>query len=151
MGNKRLSFRGIYHHHEKLNHATILLCDAINSVKGLKVSSVNIPQIDYAESENNEIRIFLEFETQKALFFLSRCISRRYWTHGSEWWITLPDCSDTEAKPHVMLKSYTKEAYVQAISLVENMNHHLNHVNFRNTFGFTDDDFHFVEYMIEKL
>jgi len=75
----------------------------------------------------------------RGLFFLTRCTDRRYWQHGYEWKISL-SVSDTIIDGILptmfLLESEAKgeDAYSQAKDLIKNMDHHLNHDNFKKYF-----------------
>ena len=68
---------------------------------------------------------------------------RRYWKYGYLWKIEL-SVGDT-MRDGILPTTYLlhsgpivgEDAYMQAESLIENMNHHLNHVNFLNGYGFS--------------
>ena len=104
--------------------------EAIKSLPGIKIScsSDSIGPL-------KPYMIFLRATNKKGLAFLTRCIDHRYWKYGHIWKLELI-ISDTLYHGDVITywlhsgKSTGKEAYEQAVDLVENMEYHLNHENF---------------------
>ena len=96
----------------------------------------------------NSVLIFLHIEecTQEGLFFLTRCMDRRYWEHGNKWRIEL-EVGDVEYpngdRPITyMIFRPLQDGDTEQIlldeckSLVNNMNAHFNHDGFMNHSGF---------------
>jgi len=120
----------------------IPLCNAINALPGVKTIG------SCCGHGEHEFRIwFMVEKRQDGLFFLTRCADRRYWKYGHLWKIELSvgDLFEKKQLPiYYELHSgsiFGKRAYEQAESLVENMNYHLNHVNFMNGFELNVKDF----------
>jgi len=116
------------------------LCNALNALPGISTTE------SCCGHGREKFSIF--FQTygrchKEGLFFLARCIDRRYWKHGHHWEATLV-VGDTypQQEPRLGLPvSYIlacevkgEEAYKQAEDLVRNLNHHLNHANFIKAF-----------------
>lgn len=116
------------------------LCDALNSVKGIQTSE------SCCGHGERPFHVWFKVTDMKGLFFVTRCVDRRYWKQGHEWGITLHvgDTIEDGILPTGFLLGSEKvgeEAYRQAASLVENLNHHLNHEAFKRLFGFDICDF----------
>lgn len=110
------------------------LCDAMNSLPGIHT-------IDSCYGHGiNRFSVFFKCTNQAGLFFLTRCVDHRYWTHGEQWLIKLSvgDTIDEHGLPVTYEissgSSVGKEAVIQAYSLIENMLHHLNHEGFLNEY-----------------
>lgn len=118
----------------------ITLCDALNSVKGITTSG------SCCGHDSCPFYIFFRVTLMKGLFFVTRCVDKRYWKHGHEWTIDLSvgDTIVDDVLPtafRLQSEKVGEEARQQALDLVENMNNHLNHINFKKGFGLTFDDF----------
>jgi len=116
------------------------LCNALNAVKGI------ITTDSCCGHDKNPFIIFFKATSFKGLFFVTRCIDRRYWKHGWKWTceLSVGDMIVDGILPTSFVlssKEVGNEAYKQANDLVENMNHHLNHVAFKKGFGLTFGDF----------
>ena len=65
---------------------------AIQALPGVHVTSSNLDKsFDSIKKKWNGVLIFIHIEecTQEGLFFLARCMDRRYWEHGHKWRIEL--------------------------------------------------------------
>ena len=124
----------------------IELCDCINSLPGLKTSESccghgKRPFIIFFYIEN------FDSLGEQGLFFLTRCIDRRYWKYGHIWKLELSvgDMSSITNYPTSFLlhsgDSKGDEAYNQCKDLIDNMIYHLNHKNFINEFKINLDNF----------
>lgn len=107
------------------------LCNAINSLPGLKTSQ------SCCGHNKEPFRIYfdiLPYQSNEGLFFLTRCVDKRYWKYGNKWSISLcvGDRFDKILPIAFVLSSECKgeEAYDQSIDLVKNMQRHLNHASF---------------------
>jgi len=84
--------------------------------------------------------------TLRGLFFLTRCVDRRYFKHGHQWNINLSvgDTYNSGILPTCFLlesEEVGRIAYLQAVDLLTNMNYHLNHKNFNKGFDININDF----------
>lgn len=134
---------GLIHYYGGMDKESIPLCDAINALPGLKT----IESCCGHGEKPFMIWFQCDCSTQDGLFFLTRCMDRRYWKHGYDWSVSL-EVGDTLQSDYILptyfvlqsqsihgKKSVGKEAYKQAKSLIENMNFHLNHENFIKGFN----------------
>ncbi len=125
------------------------LCYALNSIPGIQTMS--------SCSGHNEKPISIMFDCNdfKGLFFLVRCIDRRYSKYP---WLLELWCGDTAEEGYTATvfwlrsihpcmrnghhqEAVGQEAYDQAQYLIENMNYHLNHQNFMKIFDLNDSLF----------
>lgn len=114
----------------------IPLCNTLNSLKGIET-------FESCCGHNKEpYRIFFVSKNSNiGLFILTRCINSRYWKFGHLWKIELTvgdTCFKNKYLPiHYYLHSGNivgENAYLQANDLIENINYHLNHKNFKKLF-----------------
>jgi len=97
-------------------------------------------------------KIYFKVGDLEGLFFLARCVDGRYWEYGYKWKIEV-DVGDYKEKlpywpTHFLLHSGDvkgKDAYKQAISLIENMYYHLNHENFITGFNINLNKFRIIQ------
>jgi hypothetical protein len=125
------------------------LCHAINCVPGLHTTS------SCSGHGEKPISIMFECNDFKGLFFLVRCIDRRYSTKP---WLLELWCCDTANEGYTATvfwlrsihpwlrnghpaEAVGEEAYSQAAYLIDNMNYHLNHKNFMSGYDLNPDDF----------
>jgi len=128
-----------------MDKEVIDLCDALNKLPGI------ITTESCSGHGKDTFKIWFHVDGRidpkmKGLFFLTRCVDRRYWQHGHVWAITLSvsDTYDNGILPTMFcLESIAvgDHAYAQAIDLIENMKHHLNHDGFKNAFDIDLKDF----------
>lgn len=125
------------------------LCHAINSIPGLQT-------VDSCSGHGDDpISIFFDCNDFKGLFFLVRCIDRRY---SKSPWILELSCNDVAQEGYTATSFWLRsihpwlrnghhveakgqEAYDQAAYLINNMNYHLNHKNFMSGFDLDTDKF----------
>jgi len=131
MGNEIIKIDGHFEYDSQIDKEVVDICDAINSLPGLKTFE------SCSGHNKNPMRIFfyvVDF-TQKGeqgLFFLTRCVDKRYWEYGDKWKIELcvGDQSKITKYPTTFLlhsgESKGIDCYEQSKSLIDNMNHHLN-------------------------
>ena len=125
------TFSYVSNYDSNIDKEVIELCNVINSLPGLKT-------LESCCGHNKDtFRIFftiLPYQSNEGLFFLTRCIDRRYWKYGDKWSITLSvaDHFDKILPITFLLESKDRGevVYDQANDLVENMKYHLNHKNF---------------------
>jgi len=126
------------------------LCNALNALPGIYTTE------SCCGHGKEKFSIFFQTDgtTQEGLFFIARCIDRRYWKYGHLWNATLVvGDAYPQHEPRLGLPfSYIlaceikgEEAYKQAEDLVENLNHHLNHPNFITAFDLDLSKFQIVE------
>lgn len=133
----------------KMDKEVVALCDAINALPALHT----IESCCGHGEDVFSIWFKCDGTSMDGLFFLTRCVDRRYFQHGHSWSIELEvgDLIQDGILPTYFLlqsgnlwsgdKIMGEEAYKQAEHLVENMNQHLNHENFMNGFGLKVEDF----------
>lgn len=123
---------------------------AIQALPGVHVQSTTLDKpFNKMKSGWNGLLIFLHIEecTQEGLFFLTRCLDRRYWEHGNKWRIEL-EVGDVEYpngdRPitYMIFRPLQDGDTEQTIldeckSLIDNMNEHFNHDAFMNHSGFS--------------
>lgn len=126
------------------------LCDAICALPG-------VTTVESCCGHGKEsFQVFIEVDTAvhpaAGLFFLTRCVDRRYWEYGHLWNFEL-HVADLSLSGRLPIVYYLhsgnvvgEEAYKQAESLLENMNYHLNHVNFCRGFNLDVRQFKTLEY-----
>jgi hypothetical protein len=109
------------------------LCNAMNALPGIETTESCCGH----GGLGSPFRIWFKVkkDEQDGLFFLTRCVDRRYWKYGYLWKIELcvGDMFDGTLPISYILSSgpiVGEDAYMQAESLVENLNYHLNHKNF---------------------
>ena len=126
---------------DNMDFECVALCNALNSVKGI------VTHESCCGHGSCSFSIFFRATSWKGLFFVTRCVDKRYWKHGHEWMINL-SVGDTIVNGvlptsfRLQSERIGKEAFRQSLDLVENMNHHLHHTNFKKGFGMTFDDFY---------
>lgn len=131
------------------------LCNAMNSLPS--IVTVN----SCCGHGKSPLRIFFSVrETCDGLFFLTRCADSRYWKYGNFWKIELSvgDVFDTGLMVDLPItyclhsgEFVGQQAYDQAKSLVENMNYHLNHVNFMTGYNLDLKRFNTISEREEKI
>ena len=121
----------------------------IEALPGVHVQSTTLDKpFSKMKSGWNGLLIFLHIEecTQEGLFFLTRCLDRRYWEHGNKWRIEL-EVGDVEYPNGDRPITYMifrplqdgdteKDIIDECKSLIHNMNDHFNHDGFMNHSGF---------------
>ena len=125
-----LKFNKKYEYDEYMDPEVVDLCNAMNALPGIETFE------SCCGHNDDQFRIWFKVKNSKqGLFFITRCANSRYWEYGHIWKIELivGDMNYEQLPVHYYLHSGEvkgKEAYKQAKSLVDNMNHHLNHENF---------------------
>lgn len=118
-----------------MDEVVIELCDAMNALPGIETSD------SCCGHSSSSLMIFFSSISEEGLFFLTRCVDRRYWKYGYLWGIDL-SVGDLwkEGKPRpITYRLHSgpivgEDAYEQAKDLIRNMNEHLNIKNFMNAF-----------------
>lgn len=124
-----------------MDEECIDLCNALNSIVGIETRD------SCCGHGERSFQIFFLVTSWVGLFFVTRCVDKRYWKYGHEWTLELSvgDSWDGKVLPTVFcLHSGAvkgNEAHFQAADLVANLNHHLNHENFKKGFNILDDIF----------
>ena len=118
------------------------LCDAMNSLPGIKTIG------SCCGHSSSPLHIsFYVTDSKEGLFFLTRCMDKRYWKYGYLWKINLSigDAYENGHLPiHYELTSGVivgGDAYEQAKNLIENMEQHLNHDGFIDGFDINIENF----------
>ena len=114
-----------------MDNELVELCDAVNCLPGIVTSC------SCSGHNDKPTEIYFRVHDPQGIFFLARCVSRRYWKYGDVWHIIVSDVCDglsaggfAEAC-YILESEHTGEkAYEEAHSLVQNIVHHLNHKNF---------------------
>jgi hypothetical protein len=120
------------------------LCNAMNALPGIETL-----ESCCGHSAGPFMIFFRIKDTQEGLFFLTRCVDRRYWKYGYLWKIELSVGDMMHDDLDLVFKDYAlpitfllhsgpivgEDAYAQAKDLVENMNHHINLSGFMDGFG----------------
>jgi hypothetical protein len=127
---KRFTQKHIYD--EYMDPEVVDLCNAINALPGVYTTE------SCCGHRKGPFHIWFKVEKNinEGLFFLVRCVDRRYWKYGWKWRIEMlvgDEDGDGELPIHYLLTTKTikgKNAYKQAKDLVKNMEYHLNHENF---------------------
>jgi Neuraminidase (sialidase) len=113
-----------------------LLCITINAIPDIEVADISI--------YDNKIILFLNITINKitkeqGLFFLVRCIDRRYFRYDIELKVTCMDLNwENGDLPIVYELHIESEKYAtiqeKVDALIENMNDHINHRNFIDSY-----------------
>ena len=131
---------------------------AIQALPGVHVTSSNLDSsFDKIKKKWNGVLVFLHIEEccQEGLFFLARCMDRRYWEHGHKWRIEL-EVGDVEHmngdRPinYNLYRPFQEGDNEQVIidefkSLLDNMMHHFNHDGFMDLYNMDRKEYHIVE------
>jgi len=137
-----LKFTKKYNYDGKMDEEVIELCDAMNALPGI------VTKDSCCGHSSSPFDIFFKVTAETGLFFLTRCVDRRYWKYGYLWGIRLSvgDLYKTGwPRPIIYLlhsgPMVGEDAYKQAKDLVRNMTHHLNHEAFMEGFDLDVNDF----------
>ena len=128
------------------------------ALPGVHVTSSNLDSLfDKIKKKWSGVLIFLQIEecTQEGLFFLARCMDRRYWEHGHKWRIQL-EVGDVEYpngdRPltYFIFRPFQHDDTEQSLldeckSLIENMNHHFWLDNFMTGYNMYRQEYHLVD------
>lgn len=136
-----INFIKKYKYDGKIDPEIIYLCDAMNALPGIQ--TIN----SCCGHGAGPFTIWFRVTSDKGIFFLARCVDRRYWKYGYLWKIEI-SVGDV-MRDGILPTSYLlnsgpivgEDAYEQAKSLIENMNHHLNNINFMNGYELDINDF----------
>jgi len=136
---KTLNYQGVYD--DYMDREVIPLCNAMNSLPGIETF-----ESCCGHGRHPAIIFFTVENTKTGLFFLTRCTDYRYWEHGHQWSITVSIADFMEGidlPVYYLLSSIAmgNPACEQMDSLVENMNHHLNHKAFLDLYELDTQDF----------
>jgi len=124
------------------------LNQTINSLPGIELTGSNLTKtFDEIKSSWNGLLLFFYSSEKDAegLFFLTRCIDRRYWEFGDLWRIEL-SCGDVTHpngdRPitynifRKIQKRETEEQIDKEVkSLIDNMHYHFHHDNFMSGYN----------------
>jgi hypothetical protein len=133
---------------EHMDEECIPLCNALNAVKGIVTTE------SCCGHGKSHFRIWFKATSFRGLFFVARCVDRRYFRHRWDYTVSVGDMVINNILPTSFLLSTRvngEEAYKQAEDLVENMNIHLNHKNFMKGFDLTPDDFEWRYYERQRV
>ena len=131
---------------------------AFDALPGVHVTSSNLDKsFDKMKVGWNGLLIFLHIEEccQEGLFFLTRCLDKRYWEYGNKWRIEL-EVGDVEYpngdRPltYYIFRPFQDDDCEQFLlyeckSLIDNMMHHFNLDNFMTYYNMNKDEFHLVD------
>jgi hypothetical protein len=139
-------FRNHYMYDGFMDDEVLELCNAMNALPGIETVE------SCCGHGSGPFRIWFKVakDEQDGLFFLTRCVDRRYWKYGYLWKIELSvgDMYDGTLPITYCLSSgpiVGEDAYTQAHSLVENMNDHINHKNFLELYNLDANKFNTQE------
>jgi hypothetical protein len=127
-----------------MDEECIELCNAFNSIKGIYTSE------SCCGHGKSSFEIYFSVTDWIGLFFLTRCVDRRYWKHGYEWGISLlvgDRYEDGDILPTqfwLSSKLFGEGAYAQTRDLVDNMNHHLNNDEFMEYYNIPSTQFNVI-------
>jgi len=114
----------------QMDPEVVELCDAMNCLPGIKTTE------SCSGHGKGPLIVFFQVRDPIGIFFLARCVDRRYFRHGNTWQITLSvgdRIGNNGYLPTTYLlqsAAYGEQAYQEANDLVTNIVHHLNHKNF---------------------
>lgn len=121
-----------------MDEECISLCDAMNAVNGIVTS-------ESCSGHGREgLQVWFKTTSFKGLFFVTRCIDKRYFKHDWNYTVSVGDMIIDGILPISFLissNSVGEAAYKEAEDLAINMSFHLNHKNFMKAFGLDVDDF----------
>lgn len=116
----------------------IELCVALNNIPGIRTDE------SCSGHGTEPYKIFISVTDLRGLFFLARCVDRRYWRYGHLWKfdISVADVYEDGILPTVFTLHSDKvvgdDAYEHALDLIENINYHAAHENFLKAYDLTD-------------
>ncbi len=149
----KIKFNKKYDYHENIEHLdeyegnmdpeVVDLCNAMNALPGIVTT-----ESCCGHGCSNFSIFFRVVDDERGLFFLTRCVDRRYWKYGYLWKIEL-SVGDSMYKDGHRPITYClhsgpivgEDAYEQAKDLLENMNDHLNIPAFLEIFDLKLTDF----------
>ena len=124
------------------------LTHTVNALPGIEVN------LAFHHSGQGPTMLFdVEEVNHKGLFFLTRCIDRRYFNWGSFWDIKLSvgDQYVNKKLPICYELVTTAEDFEKSIrDLVDNMNYHFHHKNFMEHYELKKDDFKWIDTVVEN-
>jgi len=131
---------------------------AINAIPGIHILSNNLGhRYNMIKKNWGKIHIFIHSEEgyTDGLFFLSRCVDRRYWEHGSSWKITIQVGDELHVngdRPIVyVLERELNDSDNEDLILLEfesmydNIQEHFWNDNFISGYNINREDFHIVD------
>lgn len=141
MGSIKL-FTKKYEYDQYMDKEVVSLCDAMNALPGIKTID------SCCGHDETPFSIWFRVSSEEGLFFLIRCVDRRYWKYGCLWKIELL-VGDRYKSGDLLPVIYHlhsgvivgEDAYEQAEDLVRNMNDHLNIGAFLKGYDLNLDDF----------
>jgi hypothetical protein len=133
---------------------------SFQALPGVHFISSNLDKsFDEIKKRWNGVLIFFHIEecTQEGLFFLTRCIDRRYWEHGNKWGIEL-EVGDVKYRngdrpiTYSLFRAFQEDDVEQNIideckSLIDNMMNHFNHDDFMESYNMDRKEYHLVDDM----
>jgi hypothetical protein len=134
--------------HGKSPYYLLDLAHTVNALPGVKV--------EHAFHHSNQgptILFSVDEMCHKGLFFLTRCIDKRYFKWGNFWDIKLSvgDQYCDKKLPIIYELSTTSVDFEKSIKeLVDNLNYHFHHENFMEYYELKKDDFKWIDTVIEN-
>ena len=124
-----MKFNKTFDYDNRMDSEVIDLCNAMNSLPGIETDS------SCCGHGTDPFEIYFKVtDSTEGLFFLTRCIDKRYWTYNWSIKLSVGDRFDGKHLPICYILSSNiivgELAYKQAESLIDNMNLHLNHKAF---------------------
>jgi len=122
-----IRFTKKYEYDGNMDLEVLELCNTMNALPGIETKDSCCGHGAAA------LMVFFQVTSEEGLFFLTRCVDRRYWKYGYLWGIDLSVgdfWKEGEPRP-ITYRLHSgpivgKDAYVQAKMLIMNMNDHLN-------------------------
>lgn len=124
------------------------LAHTVNALPGIEVDCAF-----HHHGQGPTIMFNVKEMNNKGLFFLTRCIDKRYFKWGRFWDIKLSvgDQYQERKLPIIYELSTTSVDYEKSIKdLVDNLNYHFHHENFMKYYDINKDDFKWIDTVIEN-
>jgi hypothetical protein len=135
------------------------LIKRIGSLPGIEIISNNlIYDIDILKQKWTGIHIFFHSDEKNAegIFFLTRCLDRRYWEYGHKWRIELSvgdQIFENGDRPLIydifrpLLDDDNEKNIIDEItSLISNIEYHSTHVGFMSGFNIDQSKYNFDDF-----
>lgn len=132
----------------KCPYYLIRLSSTVNALPGIEVHHAF-----HHAGQRPTILFDVNDKNNKGLFFLTRCIDRRYFRWGNFWDIKLSvgDQYINQKLPIIYELSTTSSEYEKSIDeLTNNINYHFHHENFMNMYELDKNDFKCIDTIIEN-
>jgi hypothetical protein len=124
------------------------LAHTVNALLGIRVN-----HSFHNNSDGPTILFNVDEMNHKGLFFLTRCIDKRYFRWGNSWSIKLSVGDEFKDKklPINFELSTTVESYEKSIvDLIDNINYHFHNEVFMDFYNLSKDDFKWIDTVVEN-